>query len=240
MYEIAICDDDAAFAAELQAMLTGILTERGESSHISLYSAPSELLRALESGERCDLIFQDVLFDAERGIRFAKHLREKKWDMDVVFVTTCADYALDGYAAYQLSYLLKPVPRERLAEVMDRFLERHTPRVLRLSTSRGAVRIEIADVLYFEIFNHAIVFHKVDGSSQSWTGTLKELEAALPPRCFVRPHRSYLVNLSHITEITRSEIKLSSGDSVPISKNLYHKVQLSLVEYDDSKSTPPH
>lgn len=233
MYEIAICDDDAAFAAELRALLDEILEERGAAHHTALYANPGALLHALEGGARCDLIFQDVLFGAERGIRFAKLLRERKWDVDVVFVSSSAEYAVDGYAAYPLNYLLKPISRDRLAEVMDRFLERRTPRVLRLSTSRGVVRLATADVLYFEIYDHDILIHKTDGGTQSWTGTLKELEAALPPRSFVRPHRSFLVNLEHVSEISRAQMKLTSGDSVPISRNLYRKVQLSLVEYDD-------
>lgn len=236
MYEIAICDDDAAFAAGLRDQLDGILNERSAAHRIALYSEPKALLRALEGGARCDLIFQDVLFDTERGIRFARLLREKKWEIDVVFVTSSADYAVEGYSAYPLNYLLKPVSREQLAGVMDRFLERHAPRVLRLTTSRGTMRLAPADVVYFEIYDHDILIHMVDGSVQSLTGTLKELEAALPPRSFVRPHRSYLVNLEHVAEISRTHLKLSTGDTVPISRNLCRKVQLSLVEFDDRGS----
>lgn len=44
------------------------------------------------------------------------------------------------------------------------------------------------------------------------------------------------MNLEHVSAISRAQITLSSGDAVPISKNLYRKVQTSLVEYDDHRS----
>lgn len=233
VYEIAVCDDDAAFTAEFQRLLADVMAERGAAYHLSAFADPEGLQRAMQGGASFSLIFQDILFGVEKGVRFARMLRERDRDVDVVFVTTNPEYAVESFSAFPLSFLLKPVSRDRLADVMDRFLEKRIPRVLRLTTTRGAMRLAVSDVLYFEIYGHTIVIHLRDGSSRSWTGALKELEDMLPPNCFVRSHRSYLVNLEHIAEFERSWIRLSSGDTVPVSRSAYAKVQASLVEYDD-------
>ncbi len=235
MYEIAICDDDAAFAAEFRALLTDVMAERGAAYRLSAFSDPTALLSALNGGASFNLIFLDILFGTEKGLRFARLLRERDRNLDVVFVTTNPEYAVEGYSAFPLSFLLKPIDRGHLAAVMDRFLEKHTPHMLRLSVPRGTMRLPVSDVIYFEIYGHTIVIHLRDGSSESWSGTLKDLEDALPQSCFVRPNRSYLVNLEHIVVFGSAGLRLSSGETVPVSKSAYAKVQSSLIEYDERR-----
>ena len=145
-------------------------------------------------------------------------------------------YAVESYDAAPLHYLLKPVSREKLETALERFLIKNTPRLLHFTTSKGHLSVPIADILFFEIYGHEIIIHKTDKTTEYFTGTLKELEHLLPPLSFVRPHRSYLVSLSHISEITRYRIRLSSGDLIPISKNLYQHTQDCFIDYADKRS----
>ncbi len=219
MYEIAICDDDSAFAADLSSRLYQLFAERDADCRVTLFSDPAQVLSALERGERCDLLFQDILFGEEKGIRFGKLLRERKWDLDLVFVTSSERYALAGYDAQPLHFLLKPLEPRQLAVVLDRFLERRAPCILSLTTPQQTVRLPVTDALYFEVYNHVVKLHRRTGSDSSWRGTLQQLESELPPPGqFVRVHRSYLVNLEHIAVIGRDQLKLSSGDVVPIGR----------------------
>lgn len=235
MYEIAICDDDRTFAAGLKARLLDMMEKRNAPCRLSLFTDPEGLFDALERGASCDLVFLDILFGEEKGLRFARLLRERKWDADIVFVSSSPDFAVDSFASFPLNYLLKPVSDQRLAEVMDRFLKQHSPRMLCLTTAKGMLRVPVSDVLYFEIYSHTIIIHRQDGASSSWSGTLSALEKQLPADCFVRPHRSYVVNLGHIVRLDRASLTLSSGDAIPISKNAYLNVRLSLVRYDDAR-----
>lgn len=235
MYEIAVCDDDLAFARELQALLNALLGERGADARVSLFADPSDLLSALQRGFDCDLIFLDILFDSENGVRFARLLREQDYDADLVFVTSSPEFAVAAFDARPLHYLLKPLTRDRLAQVLERFLERRTPHNLQLATPQGLLRLPVLDILFFEIYNHTIVIHLRDGREKAWRGSLGELEALLPPHCFVRTHRSFLVNLAHISEIDRTRVLLSSGGSVPISKSAYPGVLTSMIAFDQRK-----
>lgn len=236
MHLIAICDDDVDFSVDFRSMLSAILDERSVAYRIALFSDPFELMRSVESGARYDLLFQDVLFETERGIRLAKDLRQKKQDMDIVFVTNAVQYAFDGYEAYPLNYLLKPVSREKLSEVVDHFLEKRALQYVSLQTARGQVQIQLSDVLYFEVFNHEIIVHLTDKSSESYKGTLRELELSLPAHLFARCHRCYLVNLEHVRRVSRDQIFFSTGETVPISKRLYTQTMNRLNEYADRNS----
>ena len=232
MYEIIICDDDGAFASSLSSMLSRCFAERSLACHITHYPDPAQVLSALERGEPCQLLFQDILFGEEKGIRFAKLLRQRGWDLDLVFVTSSDRYAVAGYDVQPLHYLIKPPREDQLTEVLDRFLARRAPQMLSLATPQGEVRLPVADALYFEVYNHVVRLFRRDGGDSSWRGTLQELERQLPAGRFVRVHRSYLVNLEHIAVLGRDRLKLSSGHIVPMGRSDFANVQLALTAFD--------
>ena len=133
MYQFFICDDDSSFTSELESMLSEMLKEHGIAFHIRQFSDPAQVLDALKLGASCDLLFLDILFGREKGVSFAKLLRERNWDIELVFISSTSQYALDSYDVYPLHYLLKPVSPDQLCVVLERFLERHTPHLLYLS-----------------------------------------------------------------------------------------------------------
>ena len=167
----------------------------------------------------------------EMGMSTAKVLREMGVGADIIFMSTTPDFAVDSFDVSPLHYLLKPIEEEKLKMALARFLDRNRPGSLSFSSPRGILRILLADILYFEIYGHEILIHQAGGNCDTCTGTLKELETALPARIFVRPHRSYLVNLDHVAAISRYRIRLDDGEFIPISKNLYRQTQESFIEY---------
>lgn len=237
MFEIAICDDDTIFSLEFQKLLEKVLTSKNLSFRLSLFPDISSFRHAIHNGKIYDLVFLDILFSTnnEEGIRFAKSLHSMKYKIDIIFITTNPEYALSGYDAFPLHFLVKPVSTKKLELALERFLEKHTPHSLHIVTQKKIIHIAVSDILFIEIYGHTIIIHKKDNQKEFYTGTLKELESNLMPYSFIRPHRSYLVNLEHIIEIKRYEITLTSGITIPISKNLYPKVQDSLIEYADKK-----
>ncbi len=231
MYEIAVCDDDAAFLSSFRPMLEGALRARNTTCNLTFYNDPSALTRAMDQGRKFDLLFLDIYYDTEKGIRFAKSLREKNDQTDIIFMTALTDYAVESYDAAPLHYLLKPLNPQKLDAALTRFLEKNAPQKLHFMTTKGHLYASVADIVFIEIYGHEIIIHLVNGASETCIGTLKGLEPLLPELTFVRPHRSYLVNLGHISEITRYQIRLSSDDVVPVSKNLYNNILTSFINY---------
>lgn len=236
MYKIALCDDDERFTSRFTPLLEQLLREKGADWQLSRFTDTGELLRSVESGGEYDLLFLDIVFGTEQGIRLARTLRERRYGAEIVFVTSSPDFAVEGYDAAPLHYLIKPVDREKLETALDRFLEKRAPQVVRFDTPRGLLQLRLADILYFEIYSHDIVIHVAGGRRESCVGSLKELEALLPRQSFVRPHRSYLVNLDHIAAMSRYHIRLTSGETVPVSKNLYQQVQGAFIDHADQRA----
>lgn len=237
LYNIAVCDDDRAFAEAFRERLIAALGRRDAECAVTLFSDPDELSRSVEEGAWYQLLFLDVMFsDTEQGLRLAASLRRAGCGADIVFMSSSPDFAADSFDVSPLHYLVKPIAEEKLETALERFLEKNTPTMVRLRSSRGYVQIHLEEVTFFEIYSREIVVHKADRTSEICVGTLKELEDRLPAHTFVRPHRSYLVNLDRIVEIVRYHLRVSTGETIPVSKKLYGAVQQAIVDHADRRA----
>lgn len=235
VYKIAICDDDAEFRGLLEKQVKKAFLDRETEVIIRSYDDIASLNRSVESGGGYDLLFLDILFDDGNGMEYAKKLRKSGIDSDIIFITIAGDYAIESYDVDPLYYILKPLKSDRLEVAMNRFFENRMPVNVSFDTSNGIIRVKIDEILYFEIYGHKIVIHKSDGTESAFHGSLKDIESQLPRTFFVRPHRSYIVNMNYITEIMRFDIKISNGEYIPISKAQYNRIQLKFLNFLDGK-----
>lgn len=233
VYKLAICDDDAAFGVSLKDFLCRFFAEKNNDCSIAVYNDMRSFNKALDAGAEYDLVFLDIIFENGNGIDYAKQLRARRHKFDIIFISTSRDYAIESYDTDSLYYILKPADPEKLTAALNRFLEKRASVYISINTSRGIIKVDLSDILYFEIYGHRIIICKRDGTTEDFRGSLKEIETQLPPETFIRPHRSYLVNLGCITEITHYSLKLTNGNIIPISHTLYNKVQIGFLNYLD-------
>ena len=110
-YRIAICEDDAVVGEQLVRRCYEILVERQLSSDVQLFLSATELRVQLEKDLHAfDLFLLDIqMAEGESGLTLAQWIYDKGLRDQVVFITAFADYAVEGYQAHPLHYLLKPV-----------------------------------------------------------------------------------------------------------------------------------
>ncbi len=231
MYRIAICDDDRSFCVDFEKSLRGVLSEKITEYSITSFSDTDAFLDVLKKGDSYHLVFLDVLFETGNGIDFARSLRAQGYSFDLIFITVSRDYAIESFGVDPLYYILKPVSMDTLKAAIERFLNKNEPASVSFTTSHGMLHIRITDIVYFEVLNHSVIIHKSDGTFVTFRGTLREVEGQLPPAKFIKPHRSYLVNLEHIGEFSYNGIRVTHGTVIPVSRKLYNKVRLEFIEY---------
>jgi len=131
-----------------------------------------------------------------------------------------AQYAMEGYQVHAFGFLKKPVRYAQLRlQLSDaaRMLSSRRRELFTLRCGNQSHRLDLAKVLYLEIYGHDIHVHCTD-ESHLYYGTLSDLEKDLSQNSFFRCHKSYLVNLRHIRQIQPSQVLLSGGIPVPVSK----------------------
>ena len=137
-------------------------------------------------------------------------------------------FAYESYSVRALDYFLKPVQKERLREHLDRLLLREQKPAEGLTIKCGTtlVRVLFSQLSHVEVNGKHIYFNMVNGTVYEVFGTLREFEPQLLQRQeFVRCHRSYIVNLLQVAELSAAEIRTFTGKTLPVSRALYKEVQ---------------
>ena len=86
-------------------------------------------------------------------------------------------------------------------------------------------RIELKSISYIEGMNEYVRIHRDNGKPIMSLLSLKAIEKQLPEDCFMRVHRSYIVNLRKISEIESNMIVLEEGKLIPVSKLFRERFQ---------------
>lgn len=95
-------------------------------------------------------------------------------------------------------------------------------------TPSRVLALEVPLIRYLEVFGHTLVIHLTDDRCERLGMSLAQARDLLPPDQFTFCHRSYLVNKSAVQSLRRYEITLTNGETVPVSKQRYHKVEEAL------------
>src|SRR5499425_1438673 len=197
-----------------------------------------------------DLIFLDVQMPKLTGFDVLDLIGE---DVSVIFVTAYDQYAMRAFEVHAVDYLLKPIGRQRFEEALERVKSRlgeKMPSAQKLADSarppqqfieRIVVKdgtrvtlIPVAKLDYVEAQDDYVALAS-QGKKHLKQQTIASLEAGLDPSCFVRIHRSYIVNLERVVRIepygkdSRLAI-LADGTRLPVSRAGYARLQSLLNE----------
>lgn len=227
-YLAAVCEDDARLARELAGECSRLLSSRGVEAHVDVFASAEELRSGLG---KYRLLILDIELPGENGLSLARRARAAGSKAAVIFVTGCAEYALEGYDVQPVHYLVKPVDEARLADAIDRALAYSgAPETIVLRVGNRIVSLDAGDVWYIESLNRELIVHGSEGE-QNFAMTLSAACEALPPGRFAHCHNSFAVNLSEVAEIGRTELRLRSGAVLPIGRKFYRDFQRTFIRY---------
>ncbi|QKY71744.1 response regulator transcription factor [Lentibacillus sp. CBA3610] len=167
-----------------------------------------------------DVIFLDVQMPGISGVEAVKQIVELAYVQRPLFIFTTAydDYAVDAFEIEAVDYLLKPYDDDRFQKAIKRVRKQMEQNVLtkdkspisasqsagsKLLVDNGDRMIVLSpDAIYYAVpSNRMLEIHTKDEVIESRM-TLQELEEKLQGLSFFRTHRSYLVNLNYVKEIT--------------------------------------
>ncbi|MCM1236452.1 MAG: LytTR family DNA-binding domain-containing protein [Butyrivibrio sp.] len=225
--KICICDDSSEERASINALVRAWSRQSG--TDVSVFEFPTAEAFLFEYEDLApDVVLLDIEMPGMNGVELAKRLRAGNKLIQIAFITGFSDYIAEGYEVAALHYLLKPVSPEKLFSTLDRALEKQETdgRKIVLETSMETVLLPIYEIRYIEVIKNYITIY----AERAYTvkKTLKEIERELDQR-FLRVGRSYIVNLHFVSRVSRSEILLRSGESIPLPRGAYETVNRAII-----------
>lgn len=181
-------------------------------------------VKALEilNQQPVDLLFLDVKMPQLSGLDLFRALRNPP---KTILTTAYREFALDGFDLGVTDYLLKPITFDRFFKAVERYLSTvqyaapqvlssSEPQFIYLRSGHKYFKVDTRDILYAESLKDYIHVHTPEKTITA-KYKISDFEKELEGKGFLRVHRSYIVNLAHVTAFTANDVEVGKFE-IPI------------------------
>ena len=211
---VLIADDDMGMRTIMRKIV-----ERVEDFVLVAEAGDGKTALELVEKLKPDVVFLDVEMPEKTGVECARAIQDMDPNIVIIFATAHDSYMGDAFEVYAFDYLIKPFKVERVIQTLERVRERLMtrsgrtaavpavkPRALSgrmmLRHREGVSFVDLQDILLIQREERSTVLYTADNERFVTNDTLSEMEERLPADVFFRCHKSYIINLNHIRDIT--------------------------------------
>lgn len=228
---IAICDDEEKYRIQLKTVLDKLLINTDDN--IETFS-DGNILAAKFAESPFDLVFLDIEMPEIDGITLARKLRAVSEKVFIVFLTGHVEYALEGYEVNALRYLTKPVDIDKLKEVLNYVRDKiGSARQIIIREDGEEIILNVNDVVYIESMNQNVRIVTTTGE-HTIRYNIGDFEEQLKDDGFFRSHRGYLISLSKVKKLIKTDVVLDGGADeivLPVSRSNIKPLKDALYSY---------
>lgn len=236
MLRVGICDDKQEDIDIVRALAIRFSDSHPEHPlDISTYASAYDLLEEVEHTGGCDVYLLDILMPHMSGIELARNLRKRKERAQILFLTSSREYGIEAIGVKATGYLLKPIQEAPFNEAMYACIKELEPDrhpSLPVKTKQGLVRVQLAELISIESFNHICELTLSNGTKLETSVRLSDLYEQLRENTnFIFPYRTYIVNMEYIRGLTSTGILITDGRQLPISRKSYSNIKTAYLDY---------
>lgn len=227
--KVFIVEDDPIFANQLEMYLDELgywLVGQADNAKDAV-----EMIAAV----RPDLILMDInLKGGKDGIDIAARIKEFN-QSPIIFISSLTDETTYDRvkSVLPIAFLNKPVSKIKLQRTIELIVNQLStltfaqfscpvdlPKHISVKTQHNIERIELAKLMSIEVVDKFCRLTMVDRELMVRT-PLKDLMKNLPSQLFLQTHRSFLVNLQHITQVNLTDYVINLGNDalIPLSRS---------------------
>lgn len=230
---LAICDDNIDDLCHITALVEQYGRQRASSITYETFHCASELLDAINK-RQFNLLLIDILMPGFTGMEAAREIRLYDKAIPIIFLTSSREFAVESYRVSAENYILKPAQANEIFPTLDKLLAKmlREEAYLTLKTGDSLVRLPLSEIVYVEVMNRKVQFTLVSGDVKDSYGYLVDFEKdLLLDASFLKPHRSYIVNLCQVTALDKSGFVMITGKTVPVARELFAQTKTAYMKY---------
>lgn len=223
---IAVCDDSprdrAAILDVLKKLnLTADVFDTGEALQAAFWQQPY------------DLALLDIEMPGTGGYDLALVLKKQYEVCEIIFITEHLELVLEAFRFKPAAFVPKGQLDAELPRALKRILEKGRENPVFVTRKKNRDRIvELNQVLYLKyIYDHEVQFTLKDGSCFSETGSMKQFEAELSSKGFLRIYSNCMVNALYIVRMERDAVVLANGEQLVVARERRETVRKAYMEY---------
>ena len=243
MFKVAILDDDKTALMISSSAIEAFLKDKNIEYQLFAFSSADNYLASYQE-ENFDLHFLDIDLENQNitGLKVADAIVTNKKDAHIIFLSQREDLVFECLKYHPFGFIRKSKLIEDFSLMMNQFFNTF------LAMNDNDTRIEIVDktkTVSFKISEIVYIegdrnYQKVvlkDGTYQNIRVQLGSLEEKLKTYGFIRIHKGYLLNHLYIRSITSDEVLLTTGSSLPLSKQRKDEIMKQYLEISRKKES---
>lgn len=217
LIKIVICEDEKEQQELLKAYIDQIFEGLSVKYKLDVFSSGEELLENYKKDT--DVLLLDIQMGQINGMDTARNIRELDGKVEIIFITSLIEYALEGYEVRAYRYLIKPVKYENLKENIINCIKEVDikNKYIMVKEQGNQIKLNINEITYVEVQKETITIHTLNEVYKT-NGTMINIEKEIDCNRFFRCHKSFLVNLEHIKSIKQYVARLENGEEIPVSR----------------------
>ena len=224
----AICDDNRIDSQYVNELIKKWARNKKYQIHIDIFQSAEAFLFHYTQNKEYDILLLDIEMKKMDGVTLARMIRKSNKSVQILFITGYSQYIAEGYDVEALHYLMKPIKEEKMFDVLDRAVTKliQNEKHLLLKLSDEMIKIPLHEIIYIDVNRNYVTIHA--NKDYTLKKTLGEIEKELDEK-FFRIGRSAIVNLKYITRITKTEVFLSNGFSLPLPRGIYDALNRGII-----------
>lgn len=236
MIKIAVCDDNKDELSNMAQLIDQYRASKHFNCEYELFLNGLELAYVLEKGRRFDIYCLDILMPGFSGIDLAKEIRTIDKNASILFLTSSPEFALESYSVKASNYLIKPISKEKLFTTFDDIIEdlriKDNEDSIIVKSNEGIEKILTSNLVFAEVIGRNVHYHTLSGKvitcRESFSAVYHNL---MKYGCFLKTHRSYIVNMQYIDNIKNNQVSLQTLATVPIAQGKTRELKQQYLSY---------
>lgn len=228
--KIAIVDDDKTFIETMKNYISMRQAEVGTNNIVNTFTNALDFLEAYTPDY--DVVFLDIEMPLMNGLDAARKLRETDITVCIIFITSMAQYAINGYEVEALDYIVKPLSYNVFRDKMIRaenYISKNCSGKIIIKGKSKIYSIKANDILYISKNKNYICYHTSSGIIEE-RGTITDAEKKIPALQFAKISYGCIVNLAHIRSFDNDCVTIDT-DTIFMSRAFSKSFIKKCMEY---------
>ena len=233
LIQIAICDDEIGTCADIENLIISYAKSHALQIETEVFYSGETLYDSIQGEYTFDLIFLDIeLFELD-GVQVGKQIREQLGDenISIVYISSKETYAMDLFQIRPLDFIIKPITREKISTVLEKFIRLNETRknAFYFNRDKSIHKLYFDEIRYFACNGKKIEIYTEKGKAEFYGGMQGVLEQ-VTGKGFWTIHKSYIVNAAYVSVYRHDCVELTDGTILPISQKYRKAMKSCLME----------
>ena len=219
---------------EIAYQLTEIINENCPHIQVKVWERASDLKEDISDGGMYKILFLSMEEKPEEIIEYARRLQGLHSDIKIIYTTELTPYLFEVFRSSPTYVLSRPLQIAHVKNALEKALyelSRSKEKNFTIINKQGIYTIPYTKIYYVESDKRKLNIYGKEGLVKTINLKISDFLKYEHGVYFLQCHKSYAVNLMHISQLEKYEIVLENGMKLPISQSRYTDTKSQYVNY---------